>query len=220
MFGWFLLVLLGLLLLLLAMPVVLFAEYEGDFTLTLGYLFFHLKLWPQPPGEEKPPEEKKPQPKKTEKPEQSKKEKPSHQEMFALAKELLEGLWPPVRWLLQTIVCYDVFFGMRVAGEDAAQTAISCGRYNAAAFGLCGFLNNFIRLKRVRISIFPDFIQEESEIRFRGKVRFIPLAVLAAGIAILVALLVKLIPMFLRSKKKREEKTEESTQQNKGGVTI
>ena len=98
---------------------------------------------------------------------------------------------------------------------------ISCGRYNAAAFGICSFLENLFQLKRVKISVFPDFTQEESAVCFRGKVRMIPLAALAAGLAILAALLVKLLPLFLRKEKKEEpHEPEESTQQNKGGVTI
>ena len=56
------------------------------------------QVFPRPPGEEKPPEEKKPKPPQEEKPKKPQKEKPSAGELFALGKELLEGLWPPVRW--------------------------------------------------------------------------------------------------------------------------
>ena len=221
MVGWIFAGLCGLLLCLLSLPVVLQAEYNGELTVWVRYFFLRYQVFPRPPGEEKPPEEKKPKPPQEEKPKKPQKEKPSAGELFALGKELLEGLWPPVRWLLKTVVFYDIFFGMRVAEDDAAQTAISCGRYNAAAFGICSFPENLFQLKRVKISVFPDFTQEESAVCFRGKVRMIPLAALAAGLAILAALLVKLLPLFLRKEKKEEpHEPEESTQQNKGGVTI
>mgnify|MGYP003375766536 CR=1 FL=1 len=199
MVGWIFAGLCGLLLCLLSLPVVLQAEYNGELTVWVRYFFLRYQVFPRPPGEEKPPEEKKPKPPQEEKPKRPQK----------------------VRWLLKTVVFYDIFFGMRVAEDDAAQTAISCGRDNAAAFGICGFLENLFQLKRVKISVFPDFTQEESAVCFRGKVRMIPLAALAAGLAILAALLVKLLPLFLRKEKKEEpHEPEESTQQNKGGVTI
>ena len=116
-----------LLLCLLSLPVVLQAEYNGELTVWVRYFFLRYQVFPRPPGEEKPPEEKKPKPPQEEKPKKPQKEKPSAGELFALGKELLEGLWPPVRWLLKTVVFYDIFFGMRVAEDDAAQTAISCG---------------------------------------------------------------------------------------------
>ena len=221
MAGWIFAGLGILLLCLLLLPVVFQAEYDGELTVWVRYVFLRRQILPRPPGKEKPPEGEKASPPQGESTKKPQKEKLSAGELFSLSKTILEGLWPPLRRLLKTVVFYDIFFGMRVAEEDAAQTAISCGRYNAAAFGICGFLENFFQIKRVKISIFPDFTQEESAVRFRGKVRVIPLAALAAGIAAFISLLMKLSPLSLpKGKKEGHHDPKESTQQSKGGVTI
>ena len=219
MIGWILGGGLLCLLALLLLPVTLFASYQEEtFRLELRYLFFRIPLYP---GKEEEPQEESASntgggPVGKPKEESS---RPSLGELFSMSMELLHSLWPPVRWLLKTMVFHDVFFGMRVCGEDAAQTAIDCGRYNAVVFGICAALKNFFQLKRVKISIFPDFSRQEGEIRFWGSLRLIPLTALLAGIAILCALLVRFLPRFLH-KEKEEQPIHSTTNQNKGGVTI
>ena len=78
---------------------------------------------------------------------------------------------------------------IRVAGDDAAQTALKFGRLNAAIYPIAGLINGHKRIKKLHIGITPDFTTTKSVYNAEAIAYIRIFDVLAAVIAIIKYLL-------------------------------
>ena len=164
--------LLLLILLILIVPVRLRVTYDQTLTAKLRFLFVIPYTLYDESKEEKPAADKP----KSDKPkkEKTKKEKKSASHIFKerAAQLKARGAAGVIDWLrdvarfalgatkrvLRAITVRRLDLRMRVVGEDAASTALTCGRFCAAAYPLLGTLMCAIRTRRSNVQIEPDFL--------------------------------------------------------------
>ncbi len=107
---------------------------------------------------------------------------------------------------------------MIVAEGDAAETGIRYGRTNAVVYGLSAAARNFLRLKRMDLSIRPDFTAGQGHTEFALHGRMLPLFGLIGAGGILGRFLVKTLK---RNKRTRAAKASGGPADNKdGGVSM
>lgn len=82
-------------------------------------------------------------------------------EICRLAKEAIRRM--KLRLRVKRLECRIVY-----GSADAAQTAITYGRINAAVYSLIGFAGNYLSLDNIGVDIRPDF--ESARFLFCGKV--------------------------------------------------
>lgn len=187
--------LLFLILLILIVPVRLRVTYDQTLTARLRILF----VIPYTLYDERKPEKPKKEKAESEKPAKEKKEKKrsvSHlfkeraQDLKARgAAGLLDWLRDVARFvlgatkrLLRAITVRGLTLQMRVVGDDAASTAIACGRWCAAAYPLLGTLMCAIRTKRSDVRIEPDFLGTETSYAADVRLSISPWRVLFAAV--------------------------------------
>lgn len=197
---WVLFVFLGLLVLLLLVPVVVYADYRGGaFTLKVRVLFVKLTLLPmkkktpaQQAKQQRKAEQKKQrqEAKKDKKPEgekaaEKKPPKPprSVSEWIELIKRLASSGSVAVRFILRNLYVRGVELVLPVHAEDAGDTAIETGKMQALVGGARAVLQNAMHIQYKRLVILPDFTgMMQQELTFACKVLASPVIMIAAAI--------------------------------------
>jgi hypothetical protein len=177
--------------LLLAAPVRLRIEAgEGEFRLTVGYLFFSRRL----PDAQKVAE-------KTvkEAPETAPKApKKAARKLDVSIEELLDlalGLWPPVRRLIRAVQLRHLSFHLAVGGSDAAAAALNYGRLcGVVAYGEALLRSIFRRVEIDALTVVPDFLGEGLRYQLDVTLKLRPGRVLWTGLV----LIVKAFPFILK----------------------
>ncbi len=203
--GYVLLGLLALLLLLLVVPVRFRVKYEAALSATAWVLFVPIPLSPrkEKPKKEKP--EKKAAKPKQEKKKPEKKEKEKKKKDFLdlkrHARELKEnGVAAAVAWLkevvaivlktasrlLDAITVTKLRARIDVAGEDAAQTALTYGKLCAGIFPAIGVVESKIKVKKQEISIAPAFCLEKTKFAFDVRLKISVWRVVLAALIMLI----------------------------------
>ena len=162
---------------------------EEEFILSFKLLFFVFTV---------SPENKKKKKKKTKKKEKEKKEQPAKKEKDSFFKSHTSdfGVFDYIELIgivLEKFVA-KIYFDkleaeIRVAGDDAAQTALNFGRLNAAIYPIAGLINGHKRIKKLHIGITPDFTTTKSVYNAEAIAYIRIFDVLAAVIAIIKYLL-------------------------------
>ena len=204
--GYALLGVLALILLALCVPVRFGAAYRTDEKpgawLAWAFLKFDLvqaaekrESAPKPPREKKPPK----------RPERGAQKPPlEFSEQLGLVVDLLGSVKGGAGLLIRSFRLYRIRLHLVVAGEDAAGTAISYGKVNAAVYSAYALAQSFLRMNRPDIDIRPDFVSGRGLVDFEARGRLLPLAALAAGLRIGAAFLVKTIKRRHNEAKPRE----------------
>lgn len=135
---------------------------EEEFILSFKLLFFVFTV---------SPENKKKKKKKAKKKEKEKKERPakkekdnffrSHTSDFGVF-DYIELIGIVIEKFVAKIYFDKLEAEIRVAGDDAAQTALNFGRLNAAIYPIAGLINGHKRIKELHIGITPDFTTTKS----------------------------------------------------------
>ena len=103
----------------------------------------------------------------------------------------------------------DLSLQMAVAGGDAAETAITYGKINAAVYSSYALAERVVTLRRTHIQIVPDFLSEESRMEVSGELFFrvgtLLVAVFSGGFFFLKNFLAK-------SKKEKETEQDKAEQ--------
>ena len=186
--GWVLLGILALILLLLIVPVRLRVKYEEELAARLWVLCVPIKLAPK---KEKP--EKEPKKEKADKPAKKEKKKKEtaadgkakkKKDFLSLkqhAKELKEnGIMAAAAWLkeiagmvtttlsrvLDAITVKKFYADGEIAGEDAAQTALTFGKLCATAYPALGIIESKLKVKKQRVRLAPAFCLEKTRFSF------------------------------------------------------
>ena len=162
---------------------------EEEFILSFKLLFFVFTV---------SPENKKKKKKKAKKKEKEKKERPAKKEKdnFFRSHTSDFGVFDYIELIgivLEKFVA-KIYFDkleaeIRVAGDDAAQTALNFGRLNAAIYPIAGLINGHKRIKNLHIGITPDFTTTKSVYNAEAIAYIRIFDVLAAVIAIIKYLL-------------------------------
>lgn len=162
---------------------------EEEFILSFKLLFFVFTV---------SPENKKKKKKKAKKKEKEKKERPakkekdnffrSHTSDFGVF-DYIELIGIVIEKFVAKIYFDKLEAEIRVAGDDAAQTALNFGRLNAAVYPIAGLINGHKRIKKLHIGITPDFTTTKSVYNAEAIAYIRIFDVLAAVIAIIKYLL-------------------------------
>ena len=162
---------------------------EEEFILSFKLLFFVFTV---------SPENKKKKKKKAKKKEKEKKERPAKKEKDNFFRSHTSGFGvfdyiELIGIVLEKFVA-KIYFDkleaeIRVAGDDAAQTALNFGRLNAAIYPIAGLINGHKRIKKLHIGITPDFTTTKSVYNAEAIAYIRIFDVLAAVIAIIKYLL-------------------------------
>lgn len=162
---------------------------EEEFILSFKLLFFVFTV---------SPENKKKKKKKAKKKEEEKKERPakkekdnffrSHTSDFGVF-DYIELIGIVIEKFVAKIYFDKLEAEIRVAGDDAAQTALNFGRLNAAIYPIAGLINGHKRVKKLHIGITPDFTTTKSVYNAEAIAYIRIFDVLAAVIAIIKYLL-------------------------------
>ena len=162
---------------------------EEEFILSFKLLFFVFTV---------SPEHKKKKKKKAKKKEKEKKERPakkekdnffrSHTSDFGVF-DYIELIGIVIEKFVAKIYFDKLEAEIRVAGDDAAQTALNFGRLNAAIYPIAGLSNGHKRIKKLHIGITPDFTTTKSVYNAEAIAYIRIFDVLAAVIAIIKYLL-------------------------------
>lgn len=162
---------------------------EEEFILSFKLLFFVFTV---------SPENKKKKKKKAKKKEKEKKERPakkekdnffrSHTSGFGVF-DYIELIGIVIEKFVAKIYFDKLEAEIRVAGDDAAQTALNFGRLNAAIYPIAGLINGHKRIKKLHIGITPDFTTTKSVYNAEAIAYIRIFDVLAAVIAIIKYLL-------------------------------
>lgn len=162
---------------------------EEEFILSFKLLFFVFTVSPK---------NKKKKKKKAKKKEKEKKERPakkekdnffrSHTSDFGVF-DYIELIGIVIEKFVAKIYFDKLEAEIRVAGDDAAQTALNFGRLNAAIYPIAGLINGHKRIKKLHIGITPDFTTTKSVYNAEAIAYIRIFDVLAAVIAIIKYLL-------------------------------
>ena len=183
-------------------PVSFEMVFEEEFSLRIGFLFFHYRVLPRPQ-------------KKKKKKEQKKKEKPARVGRFSKIKELalqkgfsgflklLQALSQVALQSAKKIFSHTtvrlLWLNLTVGGEDAAQTAVRYGE-------ICGLVSSSLtallsavkyRERDVKVRVAPDFQNEKSSVKFRARLKIKLLFLLTAVLSALIGIL----RVFLQNRK-------------------
>ena len=189
--------------LLLALPVHVIAEWNEKLTLRVRYLFFKFTVIP---GKEK---EKKPKAEKKEKSEKPKEQKPKKPKKKRTPDEIIDGFieavhryGPGAKQILRNIRVHELEGCWKIAAEDAAACALRYGRVCALLVTAFGLLRNLTKIEKTKLRVYPDFVAEEEEIRVKADIEANPLIVLIGGLRIAFALLGSMIKEQKETSKK------------------
>lgn len=162
---------------------------EEEFILSFKLLFFVFTV---------SPENKKKKKKKAKKKEKEKNERPakkekdnffrSHTSDFGVF-DYIELIGIVIEKFVAKIYFDKLEAEIRVAGDDAAQTALNFGRLNAAIYPIAGLINGHKKIKKLHIGITPDFTTTKSVYNAEAIAYIRIFDVLAAVIAIIKYLL-------------------------------
>lgn len=179
-----------MLVLLLISPFCLLLHYEnGDIRILLRYLFIKFQLFPK--REKKPPRKKEGKAKSPPKKSQSEPEKQNIGELLAFMRFFMKESAREIAAVRNYIILDKIHFRCKIAGEDAADTAIKYGELQILAGITFATLRNFFKLKFDVFSIAPDFTGEENDLRLSLTVRM-PFAVaLFIGIRFFIRLVLE-----------------------------
>lgn len=197
----------ALLFLILLLPVTLRLAAGEKTEVTLRYTFYRKRLFPAEEREKKPkdmkgaPREEKPAPEP--------KEKKSIFETLDMLSDLLAAIDGRLRGCL---VVSSLALSIRIAEEDAAQTAIQYGRVSAYVHTALALARNLIPIRKARINITPDFLRDSGsgsgDFSLELSLRIIPLVIVWAALRIAGAFLAKQLRSGKRQSKTKQLKQE------------
>ncbi len=231
MTGWYIAGgVLAFFLLLLLLPVRVYAAYREELSLKVGYAFFSFQLLPPKEEEKKPPapKKKKKAAKKSPQKPVSQTEKPPSQakELKKKAKEILhyEGLSGLLELLKDvggiavgtgkklfahfTLKKFDLL--LTVGGEDAAETALTYGKLCGVVYPVVGTIVTACKCRKYGVTVQPDFDAPETQAEFeaRGQIRLVFL------VAYSIQALLQFIKRIVRANRELEAAKEREHRQN------
>ena len=163
-------------------PVYFDINLGKENSVTLGYLLFKIRLFPN-----KKKKSEKPNPKKKEKTKAKEKPKPKKEttssdfgEILDILKEQLPNIKKTTKKLFGAIKIKKLYVNWKIAAEDAFETAMNFGKLNGVFYVVYGMLSNILKIEPKQINIYPNFLTEESEINVKMRVLISPAKIIGA----------------------------------------
>lgn len=195
-FLWIFIILANLILLLLAFSIPkirVILKYNGKFSAAVKFLCFTFRFG------EKDKKKKEKKAKKESNPKHEKKEKDKKDKKRpSVLSDLTFTDYLNIAKIALTEFVFKIKIekfnlNAKISGEDAAKTALTYGKINAAAYPIVSFLTEKKALQNAEINIYTDFLSDKSE--YQGEIilysRFI--SVIITGFLIAVYLLKKML---------------------------
>ncbi len=171
-------------LLLLLIPVRAVADYKGEFSLKIKFLFFFdYVVFPmkEKKKEEKAKEEKQKTQKATEE-KKKQKRKMTLEEIIDMIVDCVKKYGPGAKMILRNIRFHRLELYWKVTAEDAAACGLKYGKICAWLSGVFGFFRNFMKIENAKIKVFPDFLSEKDEIYGGADIEFNPLVIIIGAL--------------------------------------
>ena len=205
------------LIMLFLIPVRVTAHYEDTFEMSVQYGFIKLKLFPQKEKKNKDKKKKvKPDKKKEQPDNQNKKNKKAKNDkvkkdnifvtfyrnqgfeaVIQLIADALGATTGMFGGIFRHFVFRELYLEMKIAGPDAAATAIKYGQISSAVFPAMGYICSKAKVKKYDIDISPDFLAVKDKAMFHFQFGLCPIfvtnSVIAAGFKLFKNVLLKLI---------------------------
>ena len=114
-------------------------------------------------------------------------------EILCILFEEKNKVWGTIKYIIRKTVIKKLNLNVTVAGEDAAQTAITYGSVCSLLYPAVAFLKGITTVKKDNISLLCDFEKASPEINFflDGKISYIYLLVAAFKILPVIKKIVK-----------------------------
>lgn len=192
------------------MPLVVYAHFDEELTVSVRYLFVKIRLLPE---KEKKKKEKKPKPakkKKEEKPDQNEEKdqtqlikdilkKTGVSGFIEIVSELAGNIGKGAMNIIHHVVISNLEITIKSGSDDAAQTAINYGYYSAALYPALGILMSVVKkYKKANVQIIPDFDNNKTTVYCRCKIKLKPWWIMLHGIKTLWHLLKQFIKLKKR----------------------
>ena len=163
-------------LLILMIPVHVVAEWDRKLALRIHYLFLKFTVFPVKVNK-KEKKEKKGSTKKAVK-KKEKKRKKYLDEIVDGILDFIEKYGGGAKMALKNIRVHYLEGFWKITDEDAAECAVKYGRACAGVNVILAFIQNYIRIEKIKLKIYPDFASEKDEIRIKADIEFNPLIVI------------------------------------------
>lgn len=183
---YILLIVAAVILLPLLIPVGADVSWKDDIIVKLKIAFVPITVYPPKPKKEKPKKKKKKEPEKKPKEEKPKEKEPGILKQKGLswlidfierAAQLATGA---LKFFFGRIIIKKLMLSIRVAGEDAAETAVNYGKTCAAVYPALGIIMGVVRHRRYGVEIAPDFEENaKTQISLELKARILVLWLVA-----------------------------------------
>lgn len=186
--GWTLLAFLALILLALVLPVRAELEYrEGALSMRVRVFGLSFQGYPLPEQLKK----RKPKKKAAKSPKKKKKKEPRLEPEDI--GNLLGAAGTLIQRMYRMIHITNVILIVPIHREDAAKTALACGKAEAWLSGMAALLQNYFDLRIVQVRVLPDFTNEiTAGVYLSCGIGARPIALVAAGIHALIYMVLQM----------------------------
>lgn len=127
-----------------------------------------------------------------------KKEKKNINDYYILIKQLYNISSPIIKKLFSHINVKNIEIYYIISGEDSAEIGIKYGRINIIIYNIYNILKQLLNIKKSKIYIYPDFVNNKTKTCFKLNIRFVLLNILL----ILLFLFIKLGVYYIKTIKK------------------
>ena len=194
-FLWVMLGMIALMVLLLALPLYINADYDEEFRLSIQYEWLRFQLIPKEENGRKPKRLY------TAKKKKAKPDTKKEGSFSALIKNQGVGgavslIWRVVKLAggafhktLRGVAGLRFDLTVSVGGEDAAEAAVSYGRTCAVIYPAVGMVASQMKYMNHNIDIHPDFDSEDTKFTLSARFRVIPMLALGHFLAAAIKLL-------------------------------
>lgn len=160
--------------LILTTPIKLYIKFADSFFCTLRIRFVKIQLYPAKPKKKKPKKKSEKKPEK--KSEEKEKKNIFTQKGFSGLVDILKQTASLAKGVLKDffkhIIIKDFSLSVRIAGDDAADTAIEYGKYCSVIYPLVSTVVTATKCKGYGVDIVPDFDEKaETKVYFSAEVK-------------------------------------------------
>lgn len=215
-------IILGIILFFIAVLSIRFRvylNYDKKIKSYAQWLFIKIPLYPRPEKKPKKEKKKKDGGKKEETEEEKKEEPPKKKKdnilltfynnegldgIISILSSLITALDKVSRRITHCFVLNLFILDATVARGDAAETAITYGKYSSVIFPLAGDIISRCNVKKYDINISPDFLADKGDCQLEIDMAVIPRKLINSVILLVFDLLFNVLIKFIKGIKKKK----------------
>lgn len=215
-------IILGIILFFIAVLSIRFRfylNYDKKIESYAQWLFIKIPLYPRPEKKPKKEKKKKDGGKKEETEEEKKEEPPKKKKdnilltfynnegldgIISILSSLITALDKVSRRITHCFVLNLFILDATVARGDAAETAITYGKYSSVIFPLAGDIISRCNVKKYDINISPDFLADKGDCQLEIDMAVIPRKLINSVILLVFDLLFNVLIKFIKGIKKKK----------------